>query len=61
MIGGSKSIAGRDRCASIASVSREGEGWPRRRQNSSVMAQKSSVHTPRSKHEDKELERGLES
>jgi len=30
-IGGSKSIAGRDRCASIASVSRQGEGWPRLR------------------------------
>jgi len=45
-IGGSKSIAGRDRCANIASVSRQGEGWPRQRQYSRVMAQ-SVVYIPR--------------
>jgi hypothetical protein len=45
------SIAGRDRCASIASAKREGDDWPRRHQNSSDMA-KFIVHTLRSKHED---------
>jgi len=31
-IGGSRSIAGRDRCASIASVRRVGDDWPRPRE-----------------------------
>lgn len=46
-IGGSKSIAGRDRCASIASVKRESDDWPRQRQIR--VARSSVVHTPRSK------------
>jgi len=42
-IGGSKSIVGRDRCTSMASVSREGEGWPRLLQNLSDVVQVSGI------------------
>jgi len=42
--GGSRSIAGRDRCDSIASTRREGDGWPRQHQNLGSSVKKSRAY-----------------